>query len=332
MEKVSIIMPCRRIDSMTEKCIEECLKLDYGGFEILVLPDEDDKEIKKKFKDTNLKIIPTAKKSSKSNKPGIESKASYKKNLGMKKAKGGFFAFIDSDAYPKKNWLKNVMKYFDDKKIGIVGGPNLTPPEGNFWEKVIGYALGNFLCFGHSAIRNKIAKNRYVSELPSSNYIVRKEAAVEYSSDFLTAEDTKFCFDVRKKGFKILYANDVVVYHHRRDSLKKYFKQIFGFGRDNLWLMKEHFSFNKIHFLITGLGVVGFFLGMVLSIFFPLVRAVFSIILFLYFLLFFLTSIHENLRVSFWVFFISVVTPFIHGFGSLYGLFSEKKKDLVSAR
>ena len=33
MKKVSIIIPCREIDELTEKCIHECLKLDYDNFE-----------------------------------------------------------------------------------------------------------------------------------------------------------------------------------------------------------------------------------------------------------------------------------------------------------
>ena len=53
----------------------------------------------------------------------------------MEKAEGKYLAFIDDDAYPRKDWLKNAVKYFDSsRKIGIVGGPNLTPREANFAE------------------------------------------------------------------------------------------------------------------------------------------------------------------------------------------------------
>lgn len=147
MKKVSIIIPCRAIDSITEKCVEECLNLDYNDFEIIVLPDEADKETQKKFKDKKIKIIKTGK-----------VKPAFKRNIGMDKAKGEFLAFIDSDAYPKKDWLKNAVKYFEDEKIGLVGGPNLTPPDGNFWEKISGYSLANFWVSGFADIRYKISK------------------------------------------------------------------------------------------------------------------------------------------------------------------------------
>ena len=161
MENVSIIIPCKEINSFTKKCIENCLNLDYEDFEIIVLPDSFKNEIKKNKK---LKIVKTG-----------NVKPAAKRNKGMKLAKGNFFAFIDSDAYPEKDWLKNAIKYFKDEKIGIVGGPNLTPPGVNFWEKVSGYTLSNFFISGEANIRYKIAKNKFTIELPSCNYISRKD-------------------------------------------------------------------------------------------------------------------------------------------------------------
>jgi len=315
MRKVSIIIPCPEINILTEKCIEECLKLDYEDFEIIVLPDEKDKKISKKYSDKRLKIIKTGKENT---------KPSFKRNLGMKKAKGEFFAFIDSDAYPKKDWLRNAIKYFDDDKIGIVGGPNLTPPDVNFWEKVAGYSLANPAVSWQTTIRYKPKKNRFVTELPSCNYISYKDASSEYDPNFLTAEDTKFCFDARDKGYKILYAGDVQVFHHRRDSLKKHLKQMFNYGRDNIWLMKRGFSKERFNFFITIFGVIGFFVGLVLSFFIPLIRNLFLIIVGIYLISMLIASVKENLKTTFWVFIVSAITPFLHGFGSLYGLFKKQ--------
>src|SRR3989344_6348206 len=123
---VSIIIPCREIDFLTQKCINKCLELNYDNFEIIVLPDDS----KIKFKDKRVKIIKTGK-----------VKPALKRNEGIKISNSDFFAFIDSDAYPTKNWLKNALKYFKNGEVGIVGGPNLTPNEGNFWEKISGYSL-----------------------------------------------------------------------------------------------------------------------------------------------------------------------------------------------
>ena len=311
MEKISIIIPCREIDAMTEKCIEECLKLDYPNFEIMVLPDE---ESKKKYKDKKVKVMKTGK-----------VKPAFKRNLGMQKSDAQYFAFIDSDAYPIKDWLKNSMKYFRDKKIGIVGGPNLTPPEANFWEKISGEILANFFVSGKGDIRYKVTKNRYTHELPSCNYIAKKEVASEYDPSFLTAEDSKFCFHCTKKGYKILYAKDVVVYHHRRDSFKKHLRQMWIYGRDIAWLTKKEFSFDKLYYFILSIFSVGFVAGIVLSFFNIWIRILFLVGALIYLLIMLVTSINKNLRTSFWVFVGSVLTHFWYGFGFLYGLLVKNK-------
>lgn len=311
LSKISIIIPCKKIDSKTERCIEGCLNLDYKDFEILVLPDDYNK--KKKYP-RMIKVLSTGK-----------IKPAFKRNKGMKEAKGEFFGFIDSDAYPKKDWLKNAIKYFKDKKIGIVGGPNLTPKEGNFWEKVSGHVLSNFWSVGFANIRYKIAKNKFVRELPSCNYISRKEASSKYDSGFLTAEDSEFCFTCSKKGYKILYAGDVIVYHHRRDTLKGHIKQMFIYGRDIAWLTKKDFSLDKIYYSILSLFVVLFFVGLIGSLFSKVIGMTFVLAIGIYLVLILVTSIHENVKVSFNVFITSIITHFSYGIGWLYGVVRKHK-------
>lgn len=311
MDKVSIIIPCRNMNPQCIRCIRECLNLDYDNFEILVLPDFTDK----KSKNPKLKIISTGK-----------IKPALKRNIGMEKASGDFFAFIDDDAYPKKEWLKNAIKYFDDEKIGLVGGPNLTPPDVNFAEKVSGYVSSNFLTQGKASIRFKVSKNQFVKELPSCNYIARREISPKYYPNFLTAEDSKFCFDISKKGHKILYAKDVIVYHHRRDTLKKHLKQYFIYARDVAWLTKKEFSVDKMYFPLLSLCAIGFFVLLILSFFNNFIKNIFLLLVFLYLIIIFVTSIHENIKTSFFVFITTIGTHFTYGFGWLKGFFSSPEK------
>ena len=239
----------------------------------------------------------------------------------MKKSKADFYAFIDSDAYPRRDWLSNAMKYFDkDKKIGIVGGPNLTPREGNFWEHVSGYVLSNFFASGAADIRYRIAKTQYTHELPSCNYIVRKKASSDYVSHFLTAEDSQFCFNCVEKGYKILYAGDVVVYHHRRDSLKRHLNQMFIYGRDIAWLLKEKFSFWQAYYSIMSIFVIGFFAFLVLSFLNDVIRFLFIVGFVSYVLIILLTSLHKGIAMTFWTTLATIFTHFAYGFGFLWGL------------
>ena len=317
MEKVSIIIPCKKIDEFTERCIKECLKLEYDNYEIIVLPD--DKESKKY--NWRVKIIPTGKQ-----------KPAYKRNKGMEVGKGYFFAFIDSDAYPKKDWLKNSIKYFENKKIGIVGGPNLTPPEANFAEKISGHVLSNFLVSGDASIRYKISRNQFTRELPSCNYIVRKETAPKFDDKYLTAEDSKFCFDVQAKELKVFYAKDVIFFHHRRDSLKKHLKQMFIYGRDIAWLSKSEFSLRKLYYGLLSLGILGFFGMLILSPFSKIIATILISLMVIYLGFMGISSLKKNFGFSLWIFLISIGTHLEYGIGWLYGMLVKQEIKQFSER
>lgn len=48
---------------------------------------------------------------------------SMSRNIGVKNAAGDIVAFIDDDAIPMDpNWIKNAIRYFENEKVGIVGG------------------------------------------------------------------------------------------------------------------------------------------------------------------------------------------------------------------
>jgi GT2 family glycosyltransferase len=144
----------------------------------------------------------------------------------------------------------------------------------------------------------------------------------------LTAEDSKFCFTCKKKGYKILYAKDVIVYHHRRNSLWKHLKQHYIFGRDIAWLTKKEFSFNMLFYSIMSLFVIGFLGGLIGSFFSEIVRLMFFYLLIFYFIIMIITSIHEGFRVSFYVFITSIATHFAYGFGYLKGIFSSPENNI----
>jgi len=308
--KISIIIPCIDINEQTIKCIGDCLNLDYEDFEILVLPDF----TSKKSKNERLRIIKTGK-----------VKPAFKRNLGMELATGDLFAFIDDDAYPRRDWLKNAVRYFEDGKVGIVGGPNLTPKEANFAEHVSGYVLGNFFVSGAAAIRYKVASNQYSKELPTCNYISRK-LGIKYDSNFLTAEDSKYCFDTWDKGYKVLYASDVIIYHHRRKSLWKHVKQMYIYSRDIAWLTKKEFSFDKLYYSIPSVGLLVFILGLISSFYSEIFGRWFYLVIFGYMLLMLLTSFHKDVKTSFYVWIIGMGTHFAYGIGWLKGIFSSPEE------
>ena len=251
---VSIIIPCKLVDNYTRDCIDFCKKLNYENFEILLLPDYADELI------SGVKTIATGPVS-----PGV------KRNIGVKNASGEFCAFIDSDAYPRRDWLANALTYFEDSNVGGVGGPGLTPESDDFMQKAGGYVLSSFMVGGLSS-RYK-TKNCFESDdIHSCNFIARKaviEAAGGWNEKYWPGEDTLMCLAIKKLGKKLIESSDVVVYHHRRSLFKLHLKQVSRFGKHRGFFAKK-FPENsvKLTYFFPSLLISSLLAGVVVSLFF----------------------------------------------------------------
>jgi len=188
--KVSIIIPCKNIDSYVKECVENCLGLDYTSFEILLLPDSSSSvEIR------GVKIVPTG-----------SVKPAAKRNVGSKWAAGEFYAFIDSDAYPRRDWLKNALRYFQDPDVAGVGGASITPEGDSLMQKASGAVYSSLMGGFRFAFRYSSKRLQETDDLPSCNLIVRASVFREtggFDENFLTGEDTRACMDIVYRQGKI---------------------------------------------------------------------------------------------------------------------------------
>ena len=225
--KVSIIIPVKEINAYIREAVPKHLELDYPDFEILILPDHNSGE---SFS-SQVRIIPTYPRTGPAD----------KRDIGAQEADGEILAFIDDDAYPRSDWLKNAVKYFDDEEVVAVCGPGVTPESDSVWQKASGWIQASRLGGGNCTYRFVPQRKRWVDDYPSMNFIVRKsdfEAVGGFDSHFWPGEDTKLCLDLTYKlGKKIIYDPEVLVYHHRRALFRPHLRQIGRYG-----LHRGHFA------------------------------------------------------------------------------------------
>lgn len=178
--KVSIIIPLKKIVTWTrEETIPQILKQSYKDFEIIVLPDR-----KTNLKFPKTKIISTWPKVGPAD----------KRDIGVRNSCGDIIAFIDDDAYPSKNWLKNAVGYFKKNSICAVCGPGLTPGSDSLLSKVSGWMWASWLGSGGAGrYRCWPGKKRIVDDFPTFNLIVRKADYKKiggFDSHFWPGEDS----------------------------------------------------------------------------------------------------------------------------------------------
>jgi cellulose synthase/poly-beta-1,6-N-acetylglucosamine synthase-like glycosyltransferase len=248
---VSIIVACKKVDGYAKECVEHCKLLDYGDFEVLLLPDDASENV------DGVRVISTGCVT-----PG------KKRNIGVANAEGEFCAFIDSDAYPSKDWLRNAMKYFNDSMVSGVGGPGLTPEHDSFMQRASGYVLSSFMV-GSISSRYKAERVYESDDIHSCNFIARKTVLKEvggWNERYWPGEDTLICLAMKKLGKKLVEASDVVVYHHRRPLFAPHLKQVSRFGSHRGFFARR-FRANsfRLTYFMPSLLVFSLFVGVFAS-------------------------------------------------------------------
>lgn len=218
-----------------------------------------------------------------------------KRDLGLKAAKGERCAFIDDDAYPNSKWLTNALEVFNSSpKIAVVGGPNVTPPDDTFWEKVGGHIYESYLTSGELQYRFIPKKRRFVGELPGVNLIIRKDVLKKiggFDSRLYSGDDSKVCSAITSLGYKVCYDPKVIVYHHRRAFPLGHLKQIRSMGKHRGFFVKAYpQTLAPLYFLptILTLGLLG---GLVASIFSFQIRVIYIFSFIVFFLLGYFSSV-----------------------------------------
>jgi len=316
--------------------------LDYPDFEIIILPDSDigtvpvnsygTASVKAKsnhYQETvpfskgavPIIVIPT----------GTVSPAN-KRDVALKYAKGEILAFIDDDAYPQKDWLKNAAKNFLGPEVAAVGGPAVTPTEDNMRQKASGLVYASFLVSAKFVYRYLPKDRQEVDDYPSCNFLVRKSIMQElggFKTSFWPGEDTKLCLDITKQlGKKIIYDPEVLVYHHRRPLFLPHLRQIANYALHRGYFVKRYPQTSlRISYFIPSVFLLFLATGGIFALFFSSLRTTYFFILSLYLLLVVIFSINKGLRFTLLILFGTILTHLTYGFYFVRGLLSQRLKE-----
>lgn len=167
---------------------------------------------------------------------------SSKRNIGVKKAKTKYIAFLDSDAYPEKNWFKNAQQILEnDLSIGIVTGPELSFPKQSLSENIVGLCNRSYFITGGHNFRKAKNKSRFYSEASGCNIIMRKkdfESLNGMNPNIYLGEDREFSHRmITNLGKKIYFSKNVLIFHKDR-GLRGFIIQRYarGFASSDLFL------------------------------------------------------------------------------------------------
>ena len=311
--KVSIAIPVKAVNKYLMECIDACLRLDYPDFEIVVFPDR-----KERLGRKHVRVIPTG-----------DVPPPAKRDLVLKHARGDIIAFIDDDAYPRSDWLKNAVVHFRDSRVGAVGGPAVTPESDSIRQKASGLVFGSAI--GGGLTRGRYKASSGVSETddwPTVNFLVRRDIFRElggFDSRYWPGEDTKLCLDIIRSGYKIIQDPKVLVYHHRRGLFRPHLEQVKRYAMHRGFFVKKFPQTSlRIGYFMPSLFVAFLFLGFLSSLVFAGFQIFYLFGLYSYLLLVFVSSINRDLKLFFLTFAGIIVTHITYGIYFIRGLLSRR--------
>jgi glycosyltransferase involved in cell wall biosynthesis len=246
------------------------------------------------------------------------------RNYGMAKAKGSYFIILDSDCLLPKDYLVNVLNSLNTDFVDYFGGPDAAHESFTNIQKAINFAMTSFISTG--GIRGK--KSSIDKFQPRSfNMGISKEAfqATNGFGSIHPGEDPDLSIRLWNLGYKTKLITEAYVYHKRRISWKKFYKQVYKFGSVRPILNKWYPQTKKLTYWFPALFCLGFLCSLILANFgFLMLLELYA----MYFILAFITAVFstKNLIVALLGLF-AICIQFI-GYG--YGFIKSTIKLLLS--
>jgi glycosyltransferase involved in cell wall biosynthesis len=160
------------------------------------------------------------------------------RNTGLSMASADIVYFLDDDAVAAGDNAAIVrQKFADHPGIDVVGGPNLTPAASTFFQRVSGYALSSPLVSWKMQQRYTVRdEDRLVDDqsLILCNLAIRRDVLVKekvcFDEQLEYNEENLLLQRLKRRGHRMLYSPELVVYHARRKNMVAYARQVFKSG------------------------------------------------------------------------------------------------------
>ena len=221
--KISVVVCTYNGSATIHDTMEALQRLEYPAYEVIVVDDGSKDHTAEIVGAYPVRLIRTENR-------GLSSA----RNTGFQAASGEIVAYTDDDAYPDPHWLQFLARTFRQGYVGV-GGPNLPPAGDGPVADCVANAPGGPV--------QVLLDDQLAEHVPGCNMAFRKsalEAIAGFDPVYRTAgDDVDLCWRLQERGWRIGFAPAAVVWHHRRNSLRAYWKQQRGYGKAEALLERK---------------------------------------------------------------------------------------------
>lgn len=232
MPKYSLIIPVYNRPDEVEELLDSLTDQSFQDFDVLIVEDGstvDCKTVVSKFQN-DLEIHYFQKENG---------GQGFARNYGYEHATGEYLIVFDSDCLIPSHYLQSVEDFLQKYPVDAYGGPDAAHESFTTTQKAINHVMTSFFTTG--GIRGN---KKHIGTYHPRSFnmgISRKvwEQTRGYIIPFM-GEDMEFSTRILKEGFRTALIPDAFVYHKRRTSVLKFYKQLKYFGRARINLSRFH--------------------------------------------------------------------------------------------
>lgn len=189
---------------------------------------------------------------------------SIARNYGMERAKGDYFIFFDSDCVIPPEYFATLEKELSSTPLDCFGGPDAAHSSFTDTQKGINFAMTSFLTTG--GIRGgKVSMEKFTPRTFNMGFSRKVYDAVGGFREMFS-EDIDMSTRIRQAGFSIGLLRSCPVYHKRRLSWRKFFRQVYVFGMSRITLKLLYPGSMKLVHTLPAVFTIGSVALIVLSI------------------------------------------------------------------
>ena len=315
MPYFSIIIPIYNRPDEVEELLESLSLQTYSDFEVLLI--EDGSSIKcdviaEKFSE-ELNVRYYFKENS---------GRSETRNYGMKKAKGEYFVFFDSDCVIPPFYFEKIKKTLFDNYTDSYGGPDEADKSFTNLQKAINFSMTSFLTTGGIRGSKGAKLEKFVPRTFNMGFSKEVYKTVGGFKDMF-GEDIDLSLRIRNEGYTCQLISDAFVYHNRRVDLRSFYRQVHVFGMARISLYLLHPNSLKLVHTLPAVFTVATILILVLSLW----NIYLLIPLLLYYALIFIASSLQYRNISIGL--LSIITSAIQLYGYGWGFIKSYVKKVM---
>jgi GT2 family glycosyltransferase len=224
LPRISVIVCTHNGAATLDECLAGVGRIDYSNYEVIVV-DDGSTDASAEIADRHpVRLIRTTNE-------GLGAA----RNTGLAASTGEIVAYIDDDAVPDVQWLTYLACTFMDSDHVGAGGPNVPPPG----DGEIAACIAN----GPGGPAHVLLSDRVAEHIPGCNMAFRRaslEAIGGFDTQFRVAgDDVDVCWQLQARGGTLGFHPAAVVWHHRRATLRQFWRQQRGYGRAEAMLERK---------------------------------------------------------------------------------------------